>query len=85
MTYYHLLMVIFLCFFLQMAKFRLMKSSEKDASGVKQYLVDNYRPVQNLNQRRVSSTFLVGAANNVRFSLVFMVMCVMSAVLQRFL
>ena len=56
----------FLVFFLQMAKFRLMKSSEKDASGVKQYLVDNYRPVQNLNQRRVSSTFLVGAANNSR-------------------
>ncbi|CAG5123499.1 unnamed protein product, partial [Candidula unifasciata] len=42
----------------QLAAFRRLKSSEKDAAGVRLQLVNNFRPVQNLNSRLVRNNFI---------------------------
>uniref|UniRef100_A0A0B7AKW3 Carbonic anhydrase n=2 Tax=Arion vulgaris TaxID=1028688 RepID=A0A0B7AKW3_9EUPU len=47
----------------QLAAFRLLESSEEDVDGSRLQLVNNYRPVQNLNNRVVTRSFSYTSAS----------------------
>lgn len=64
----------------QMAEFRKLQSSEKDANYAYLPMVDNFRPVQQRHGREIQATFLIGAAGATSQSLLTVAVWVVVAV-----